>query len=309
MPPGSPIKTPYPYIILMMVPLFWAGNWVIAPAILERAGPGFITAARWTAAALILLPGAMGAGPVPRSPRAWGAFALAGILGIGYTLLQYESLRYTTPLNGSLIFSMSPIITALLTAVLLRERLSLSQYAGAAITFVGAAIVLSGGDMEALAGLRLNRGDVMMLIAAAMWAGYSVQGRALLKRYTPESALAWAAAAVLPFLWAYALWETAGMSGINVRWADGAGIIYMALFASVLAYRWWNRGIRTLGPEKTTVFGNLLPVYTAALSFFVYGDPIFWSHIAGGAAVAAGVWLTVAHRPGSGTSTAPPPHR
>lgn len=93
---------------LALTPLLWAGNWALGKTLVGPLGadPVLVSAARWALAALLLYPlvRRLPAPPAPR--RALTAAVLAGWCGIaGYTTLQYEALRHTSAVNGSLIFS------------------------------------------------------------------------------------------------------------------------------------------------------------------------------------------------------------
>ncbi|NLG70356.1 MAG: DMT family transporter, partial [Firmicutes bacterium] len=122
------------YLMLIAAPLLWAGNWVIGRVLVAGVvTPLEITVARWLVGAAVLLGlVARREGGLPRlDGRQWLSVVAGAALGmVAYTLLQYEALRHTQAINGTLIFSASPAFTLVLAATILGERWGLSQVAG-----------------------------------------------------------------------------------------------------------------------------------------------------------------------------------
>jgi drug/metabolite transporter (DMT)-like permease len=70
-------------------------------------------------------------------------------------------------------------------------------------------------------------------------------------------------------------------------------LCFLAFFCSVLGFVWWNRGMAVLGPSRTAVFYNLVPISGIALGALLLGETVTMAHIAGAALVSIGVFLTV----------------
>ncbi len=113
-----------PYLLLVLTPLFWAGNWVIGRAIRHDVPPLALAFWRWVIAALLLLPFA---GKHVFRQRAlildhWRILILLGVLGTGlYNAFSYWGLQYTTATNGVLLNSATPILIIAISAIFLGE--------------------------------------------------------------------------------------------------------------------------------------------------------------------------------------------
>ena len=284
-------RQPSPYLLLALTPLMWAGNWVLARLIVQDLSPVVLTAARWTLATVLLwLVARKELSPVP-GRRDLALMGLLGLLGIaGYTLLQYMALQYTSAVNGSLVFSTNPVVTMLLAAVWLREPIGWRQVVGALLSVAGVAVILTGGT-SALEQVQLNPGDLLVVVSTLLWALYSLLGRLVLDRFSPLVVTTWASVASLPLLWAAAAADLARRPLPQLTVFHGLSLVYMAIFPSLLGFVWWYVGVRALGAGVASIFGNLLPVYTAVLSVLFLDEVVTTAHVAGGLAVIAGVAL------------------
>ncbi|HEX6989361.1 MAG TPA: DMT family transporter [Bacillota bacterium] len=280
-----------PYLLLALTPLLWAVNWVLARLIVQDVSPVVLTAARWTLAAALL--GVMARRdlfPLP-GRRDLARMAVLGWIGIaGYTVVQYTALEHTTAVNGSLVFSTNPVVTVLLAAVWLREPIGWRQVTGALLSVAGVAIILTGGS-TAWRQIQLNPGDLLVVLSTLLWALYSLLGRRVLDRFSPLVATTWAAVASLPVLWGAAAVDLAQRPLPPLTALYWLSLIYMAVFPAVLGFVWWYVGVQALGAGVASIFGNLLPVYTAVVSVLVLGEAITAAHVTGGLAVIAGVVL------------------
>ncbi|HMA15912.1 MAG TPA: DMT family transporter [Kiloniellaceae bacterium] len=152
-------------------------------------------------------------------------------------------------------------------------------------------MVVTRGDLTHLRTLSFNRGDLIMLIAVVTWSVYTV----LLKRRPaalhPQSLLvtsmAFAAAMLLPVY----LWESAAVRLMPVTQESLLAIVYVVLFASILAFLCFNRGIEVLGPNKGGLFLHLIPAFAAMLAFVFLGERLQPFHAVGIAAIAGGIGL------------------
>ena len=304
--------------MLAAAPLFWAGNWVIARVLVAGVvTPLEITVVRWTLGALILLPIIRRQeGRLPRlDGRGWAGVALGALLGmVAYTLLQYEALRYTQAINGTLIFSGTPAFTLVLAAALLGERWGAAQVAGILLTLLGVLAILTGGSIQALSRLAVNTGDALMLAASWAWAGYTVLARVLARRMSSLTLTAYAMAVAAVLLAPVQLWQWyrggGGLpavlaGGFGPRWlAVAAALVYIGVFASAAAYVFWGEGVRRVGAAVGSVFGNLLPVFTALLAIVFLDERLTAAHVAGSLGVMGGVYLTA--RPAGQARRSPP---
>ena len=296
------------YLALVAAPLLWAGNWVIARPLVTRVNPVDITFTRWVVGALALA--ALVWRQEKRLPRpdarAAAGVVVASFLGmVAYTLLQYTALQHTQAISGSLIFTATPAFTLILAVLILGEPWTTRQVFGIALTLVGVAVILTGGSLLVLRQLAVNPGDALVLLADWMWAGYTVVARVVTRRLSPLAFTAYNMVAAIVLLlpaqaWLWVTGRSSMMPG-GLAWPDVAALAYIGLFASAGAYVCWSAGVRRVGAGTASVFGNLLPVFTALLAGVFLEERLSVAHVAGAAAVMVGVYLTA--RPPEG----PPP--
>ena len=242
------------------------------------------------------LPALRGKGALIR--RHAGILLLMALLGVAlFQSLVYLGLRSTTAVNAVLINSSLPMFMLLCSWVIERERASPRQIGGMLISLAGILVILSRGSPAALLELELQAGDAWILLAMPVWGVYSV----LLKRRPKElGALEFlfviSVAGVLMLLPASAF---LGMKG-GIDWpapAAAAGVLYMGVFASVLAFICWNRGVAAVGANAAGFTVHLLPAFGTVLAILFLGERFAGFHAAGIATILAGVLLATRPAP------------
>lgn len=289
-----------PYLLLLFPPLFWAGNVIVGRAVRGDFPPLSLNWWRWSVAALILL-------VVLHRPfwrqralllRHWRLMLLLAATGfLIFHSAVYVGLTETTALNAALIIALGPVLIVPLAWVVLGERATGLQLLGVAVSCVGAAVVITRGDLAVLTSLAVNRGDLWLLLASACWAVYSVMlkrkppamdGSALLVTITLLGAIM---AAPLYF------WEMARGQVVPLTWQSAATVGYVSIFAGVLANAAWNRGIALVGPNKAGLFLHLIPVYAVVLAGLFLGEQVRFYHLGGVLLIVLGIVLTTRFGP------------
>jgi len=281
-------------LLLLVAAASWGGNWVAARAIILEVPPFALSFWRWAIAAALLLPFAAAqlredAALIRRHLPALIAF---GVIGAGgFTLLGYWGVRYTTAVNATLLNSSLPLFVVPLSWWLLKLTVSARQLAGLALSLAGVACIISSGELQTLARLSLNPGDLLLLGGALLWAIYTV----LLKWRPPLrplsflfSIVAAAAAFSLPFY----LWEISAGGTMTVSPGTLAAIGYLAIFPSIVAYICWNHAVAVLGPNVAGFFNPVIPVFGTLFAVTLLGEPFRLYHLAGFALVLGGLVLT-----------------
>jgi drug/metabolite transporter (DMT)-like permease len=283
------------YAALALTALLWSSNFVIGRAVRDDVSPATLNFLRWAIALVILVPVTLGDLRAHRAAlaRNWKLIALLGFTGIAaFQTLCYVALTKTTALNTILLLSLAPLAIVGLSWLALGERVNRSQALGLATSLGGAAVLILHGDLATIADLRLNTGDLWMLVAVVLWAVYSV----LLRRRPaelPPLALhtTSVAAGTLWMLPAYG-WQATHGAGLPTSLAAWIAIGFVAIFSSALAHALWVRGVASIGPSRAGVFIHLLPLFGAVLAITFLGERFATYHAVGAALVLCGVVLT-----------------
>lgn len=294
--PGAPRTGPLLYVKLALCTLFWGGTF-IAGKVLAQAMPHFTAAAgRFAvASACLLLVAWKLEGGLPRLDRRQAAAtALLGVTGIFlYNVFFLAALGRLPASRTALIIALNPVVTALAMALVIREPLSASRWMGIAVALVGAAIVITRGDATAALSQSVGTGELLMFGGVCAWAVYTIVGRRALEGMSPIAATTYASLWGGAMLAACALTELSRLeAAMFTDWRNLAAIGYLGFFGTVLGFIWYYEGVRALGPARTAVFNNLVPVFGVLLGALLLGEPILVSMLVGGALVIAGVTLT-----------------
>lgn len=289
----------YPYLLLALASLFWAGNWIVGRAVRETMPPLELNFWRWSVAALMMAPVALprlaGEGALlRRHARLLFLLALTGV--VLFQALIYTGMRYTPSVNGVLMNSAVPLFILLVAWQLDGDRVTPRQLLGVALSFLGILVIMDRGDLGALRAFRFNPGDLMVLAAMPVWGLYSVLVR---RRPAELDALALlfviAVIGVAMLAPCYAL-ETWFFAAPQLAWASVGAVLYIAGVASIGAFFCWNRGVELVGPSRAGFTMHLLPAFGTLLAIVFLGERVHLFHLIGVATILAGVWLAASAR-------------
>jgi len=202
-------------------------------------------------------------------------FLFTGIVGmVIYHVFFFSALKYTTAINSSIIAAMNPIFTVVIAFLFVKNKITKRMLAGIVISFVGVVLTITSGKLDLIMTLNFNKGDVLMLIAVISWAAYSVFSKSK-GGHIPAMALTYYSFLVctivcIPLVIWDKPWEWIG----GVPFSAYGAVIYMSLFASVMGYLIQQISIREIGPGRTSIFVNLVPVFSIILSVFILGETL-----------------------------------
>jgi drug/metabolite transporter (DMT)-like permease len=289
------VVRPAVYFKMVAVASCWGGTF-IAGRVLALAMPPLVAAAgRFVvAAALLLLLAWQREGGLPRlSGRQVLATLLLGATGVFlYNLFFFGALARLPASRTALIIALNPIVTALAMALLLRERLGFTRWAGVLLALCGSAVVITRGDLSAALSESIGAGELLMFGGVCSWAAYTIVGRRALQGLSPIAATTYAALWGGLLLCLGAAWQWTDLRPEALGLGSALAIGYLAVFGTVLGFVWYYEGVKALGPARAAVFNNLVPVFGVALAAVLLGEQILLSMLLGGALVIAGVMLT-----------------
>jgi len=278
------------FLVPLATVLIWSGNLIVNKLSAGAIAPGAIALYRWVLALLVMTP--FIAPSVWRYRReiaqVWWKLAILGLLGLAmWQGLAYFAAAFTSATNMGIFVPIVPLITLLLSALILRERPSIGALLGGIVALVGLAVLLGHGNPLKVLDLGVGLGDGLMLIACITYACYGV----LLRRWTftiPRWTALYVQAsfATLFLVPSFFLGEASPINGQNI-WL----ILYAAIPASIISTYLWMQSIRLLGANRASIFMNLVPVLTASFAISFLGETLALYHIIGGALALAGVAL------------------
>lgn len=287
------------WLFLMLPGLFWAGNAIVGRAVAGDVPPIALAFWRWAFGAILVLP--LAYRHLQRDFAVmlseWRIMIVFSVTGVAiFNTFLYVAAHTTTALNIVMLQSAGPVMIVLASFLLFHEPIKARQALGIGLSLTGVVTLVSHGDLLALLGLGLNRGDLWMLAAVVSYATYA----ALLRRRPPVHGLSFliatfvlGALALLPFYIAESLSGRPLPLAVN----SGLSVSYAALFASVLAYFSFNRVVALLGANTAGLAIHLVPVFGTILAILLLGEIPRAYHGIGIAMILSGIW--VATRVGS----------
>lgn len=281
-------------LLLLLMILIWGANFSIVKVALRDFPEVGFNAMRLAVATVVYL-GVILATParlrvLALTRKDWLELAFLGSIGTFlYQFCFVSAVKRTSVANGSLIIGISPIVIALMSAVVGHERIRPVRWLGIAIAMSGLYLVVGRGvDMTG----QTWRGDALMMAGVLCWATYSVASQGILKRHSPliVIALTFSIGATL-----YVLTMTPVL--IATDWRSISGFSWMmmltsALLALNLSYWIWYTGLQRLGGSRTSVYSYLTPVVAMIVAAIWLDEPIAANQIAGAAAILGGLLVT-----------------
>lgn len=276
--------------ILLMTSCLWGGNFVFSKFLVDHASPMTLTILRWVIAIIILLP------IVWKREKSFRIrldailpLFLMGLMGVVlFNIFQFLALERTSATNVGLISTLNPISIAVFSAILIHEKLKLSQIFSMMISLFGVFVVLSKGDLNQIMSLHFNIGDLWMIVAILIWGVYSVCGRWAMQKVSPLMATFYSGVfgvlTVLPF-------NITHMQISNVNPSFVYAILYTGVISTVVCMLLWNICVQKVGATSAGIFLNFNPIFTVILAFFILKEKLTWVELIGSVIVITGCFL------------------
>jgi drug/metabolite transporter (DMT)-like permease len=280
---------------LILVSLLWGGQFVAARIVAVEAPPFTASFLRFVfaTAALLVLHLILERRFIRLTIRQWAWLTLLGLSGVFlYNLLFFSALAISPAGRSSVVVAMTPTVVSVASIVFFRDRFSPLRIVGLMVALFGVSWAISGGNPASLLRGEIGRGDLYIFAAMLSWATFSVVGKIILKELAPRLAITYACLIGTVALAVPAVLE-GGLTGVTryslEMWLS---LAYLGLIGTVLAFILYYQGIKSIGPAKTAIFINLVPIWAMILSTVVLGERITLPLVLGAAMVIGGVFLT-----------------
>ncbi|MWJ27573.1 EamA family transporter [Halomonas sp. ZH2S] len=276
------------FLVPLATVLIWSGNMTINQLSVGAIAPTSIAFLRWVLALAVMTPFVLPAVWRHREElgRQWPKLAFLGLLGMGlWQGLAYVAAETTSATNMGILAAMVPLLTVLLSALILRVAPTLGGIAGGIVAFIGVTVLLGRGNPLSLLHFEVAFGDALMVVAASCYALYGV----MLKRWPmalPPWVMLYAQVcfAVLFLLPGYLLGPMTPVSTANIGL-----ILYAGIPASIITTFLWMRAVRQIGANQASIFINLMPLFSALIAMAFLGEIVAGFHLVGGLLILAGV--------------------
>ena len=268
------------YCMLILTTFCWGLNAVFARMAAGEISPMLLVSIRWlgTFILLVLFAGRTIMEGLPAIRQHMGFTFLMGLVGLGgFGTLIYYSAYYTTAVNIGIIQGAMPAIVLVGSCWLFRISVNFIQIVGVAVTMLGVVFVSINGEFEKLMSLSFNKGDLLMLIAVLLYGAYTV---GLRRKHNLSSIVLFASVVVWAFISTLPLTIYEFASGKTVWPEEKVWIIVglIVLLPSFLSQICFIASVKLIGPARSGVFVNLVPVFASYLAVQLLGEAFEMYH-------------------------------
>ncbi len=280
-------------LLLFLVVFIWGSNYPLAKFAIAKMDAFVFNSIRFVVAAMLLTAISSVRGELRSVSREdWKEVLRAGfVANVLYQSAFIVGLSMTNAGNAAVLMATSPLWTIVINARLHRERIHRQIWIGMTLSLFGVVMIIVGSGKKLEFGGHEIVGDFVCLAAAVLWAFNTNMQKPLLTRYSPLHL-----ATVMISIGAIAITLVATPFAVRTQWES---IGWQHWFATVLsgilsigiANVIWSYGVQRIGPRRTSIFSNLIPVLAFVLSYITLSEELNAIQVVGTAMTIVGVWL------------------
>jgi drug/metabolite transporter (DMT)-like permease len=282
------------YVRLALVAVIWGSTFIAGRIVSAEMSAPVAAFGRFLIAtlALVILLLIQEHGFPRLSLGQWMKFTLLGAIGVAaYSLLFMFGLQTVTASRGALIMALVPAATMLGGALFLHEPLTKGRVLGVALALLGVAVELGDGNPLKLVTGPIGYGEAAMFGCVLAWSAYTLLGKRIMgEGMSPLAATTCSAITGTAILFIGC--TVAGDLALpHADWKGWLALAYMGILGTAIAYIWFFDGVKVIGPARSAVFINLVPVVAITLGVVLLGEKLDLAMVGGAALVVGGVWI------------------
>jgi len=282
--------------LLTSASFFWSGNFFAGKiAFLSDLTPFKLGFFRWLLAMLILLPFTYS--EIIKNYNYYKKniilMTFLGFLAVTvFNSLTYISLQTTLIINSTLMASIAPVLMIGFSWLIFKTKTTILQFAGIFLSLLGAFSIILKGNINNLYNLYFTSGDIWMFTAVVSWCLYSVLLKKIDNSISQLASLQVMVILGLLFIFPLYIVENYNTSFLPTQKIDFVIIIYVAIFASIIAFFSWNKGVSIIGPNRSSLFLHLIPVFSSIWAVSFLNEKFSFFHFIGIIFILSGIILS-----------------
>lgn len=285
------------YLLALLATIVWSGNFIVARGLNEVYTPITISFFRWGIASIGILPIAYHylRKDFDLLKRQWKLMLILSFLGVTlFNTLIYTAAHFTSALNLSLLAITAPFYVVILNRIVFKEKLNIRQVVGFFIVAAGLLALLSKGDLQVLMEMKFNKGDLLMAVAATVFATYSI----LVQKKNPEiGSLSFVSATFIigEILLAPLFVAEQLLSAPDIEFTKRSffQLLYIGIGPSIISFYLWNKAIVSIGSTRAATIYNTLPIFSAFFASLILDEPILALQIISALVTITGIILVI----------------
>ena len=284
------------YLLLTFSVLFWAGNFIVGKfATLFEIPPLTLNVLRWLSVWLILMPFTYKEiyKNLTYVKKNWLVISFMGLITIStFNSVVYYALNHTQVINAVLVLAAIPAATIIFSSFMNIEKTNFLQLIGLLLSIVGIGSIISNGDIQKIISLNFNKGDVWMLVCVITWSLYSTLLKKNKFKFTQFTLIQLMVSAGLIFLIPQLFYEKSIGLEVNFNKAFFIILFYIVVFPAIAAYYCWQKGVEIIGPNRASMFIQLMPLFSAVMAIIIFNEKFELYHFAGAIFIVSGIYLS-----------------
>lgn len=207
-----------------------------------------------------------------------------------YYIGESNAMLYVSPTIGAVVISTIPVFVPFTMFFLFSEKINKSNFFGIIISFIGVCLVILDDNYNFSVPLK---GFLFLVFTVASAMGYSVVIRNLTQKYNSYTIVAYQmgiGAVFYSILLFFSDFDT--LLKFQLSWQLIASTLVLAIFATGICYIIFSSGVREIGIVKSSVFANLIPVFTAIMAFLSGMESLPMRKLSGVIIVILGVFMS-----------------
>ena len=284
------------YLFLILAALFWSGNFIVGKfATLFEIPPLTLNVFRWISVWFILIPFTYKEiyNNLPYIKKNWLVISFMGVITIStFNSVVYYALNYTQVINAVLMLAAIPAATIVLSSLMKIEKTNIFQIVGLMLSIIGVGAIISNGDIQKIISLSFNKGDLWMLVCVITWSLYSTLLKKYKFKFSQFTLIQLMVSFGILFLIPQFFYEKSIGLELNFNKAFFLILFYVVMFPAIGAYYCWQKGIEIIGPNRSTMFIQLMPLFSAVMAIIIFKEKFELYHFTGAAFILTGIYLS-----------------
>ena len=280
----------------MLATLFWSGNFIVGKfATLFQIPPLSLNVFRWISVWLILIPFTYKEiyNNFPAIKKNWFVISFMGIITIStFNSVVYFALNFTQVINAVLVLAAIPAATIIFSSLMKIEKTNIFQLFGLFLSIIGIGSIISYGDVQNIIKLNFNKGDLWMIVCVISWALYSTLLKKYKFKFSQFTLIQLMVSAGVLFLIPQFFYEQSNNLEVNFNKAFFVILIYVVLFPAIAAYCCWQKGVEIIGPNRASMFIQLMPLFSAIMAIIFLNEKFQLYHLTGAILILSGIYLS-----------------
>jgi len=284
------------YLFLVLATLCWSGNFIVGKfATVYEIPPLTLNVFRWISVWFILIPFTYKEifKNLPYIKRNWLVISFMGVITIStFNSVVYFALNYTQVINAVLMLSAIPAATIVLSSLMKIEKTNIFQLLGLVLSIIGIGSIISNGDIQKIISLDFNKGDMWMLVCVITWSLYSTLLKKNNFKLSQFTLIQLMVSVGILFLIPQFFYEKSIGLELSLDKNFILILIYVAIFPAIAAYYFWQKGIEIIGPNRASMFIQLMPLFSAVMAIIIFKEKFELYHFVGAIFILSGIYLS-----------------